>query len=126
MRLIGQIEGGYGQPGRMPRTAMPCSQSDDTDWPLSPAETAVDVTLLCGNAKDWPDRTLVVERQRNAGRTPTSSAIMTQQWRLVGHRKLFDIQKDPGQQKNVGAKHPKVVERLLKDSDAYWARVTPG
>ena len=83
------------------------------------------VPLFKGNAADWPDRTLVVEKQRSVERTPSNSAIMSQRWRLVGHNKLYEIGKDPGQNNNVASAHPEVVEKLLADFDKHWERVTP-
>ncbi|MEX0321554.1 MAG: arylsulfatase [Puniceicoccaceae bacterium] len=81
--------------------------------------------LLRGDKSAWPDRTIIVERQRSEERNPKGSAIMTQRWRLVGHGKLHDIQKDPGQENDVSKEHPEVVKRLMADFDKYWKRVTP-
>ncbi|MFI3248513.1 MAG: arylsulfatase [Rikenellaceae bacterium] len=81
--------------------------------------------LLEGDSSDWEDRTLFVETQRKVERTPETSAIMTQQWRLVNHTKLYDILVDPAQKRDVTAEHPEVVKSLLADFEQYWQRVTP-
>jgi hypothetical protein len=39
--------------------------------------------------------------------------------------KLFDLQKDPGQKKDVAAQHPDVIARLSADYDAWWKSVQP-
>ncbi|TWT80760.1 Arylsulfatase [Planctomycetes bacterium CA13] len=83
------------------------------------------VPLVRGDTGNWPARTLVVEKQRQVEYNRVYNAIMTQQWRLLGHNKLYDIQKDPGQKTNVAKDHLEVVERLIKDFDHYWERVTP-
>lgn len=38
--------------------------------------------------------------------------VMTQQWRLVEKRELYDIQKNPGQAHNLAAAHRKAVAQL--------------
>ncbi|RMG02844.1 MAG: sulfatase [Planctomycetota bacterium] len=81
--------------------------------------------LLRGTQRKWPDRCLVVERQRRYERTPEASAVMTQRWRLVGLKKLYDIENDPAQQVDVAAEHPDVVARLKEAFARYWERVTP-
>lgn len=83
------------------------------------------VPLLKDKGKNWPDRTLVVEKQRSVEPNPSNSAIMTQQWRLVGHSKLFDIQKDPGQKHDIADQHPDVVSELLERFGKHWERVSP-
>ncbi|OYV04500.1 MAG: sulfatase [Verrucomicrobiales bacterium VVV1] len=74
-----------------------------------------------------PERTLFVEVQRTFKPEKWQGAVaMTSRWRLVGNTQLFDIQQDPGQQKNVIADHADVVEKMRKDFEVYWSRVTPG
>ncbi|WP_345075940.1 arylsulfatase [Flavivirga amylovorans] len=82
------------------------------------------VPLFKDNVASWPDRTIVVEKQREVERNPSNSAIMTQKWRLVGHNKLFDIDNDPGQKNNVFKDHPEVVKKLMADFDKHWQKVT--
>jgi hypothetical protein len=49
---------------------------------------------------------------------------MTERWRLVGGRELYDIQSDPGQKEDVAARHPDVVERLRGAYEAWWRDVS--
>ena len=51
---------------------------------------------------------------------------MTQRWRLVNNKELYDMANDPGQETNVMSDHPDVVARIRKAADEYWARVSPG
>ena len=45
---------------------------------------------------------------------------MTDQWRLVNGKELYDIVADPGQQKNVAEQHAGVVAELTKEYEAWW------
>ncbi|GAB6166073.1 arylsulfatase [Thermostilla marina] len=81
--------------------------------------------LFRNEQREWPDRVIVVERQRRYERTSEASAVMTQRWRLVGLKKLYDMQNDPAQQNDVAAEHPDVVARLKAAFSRYWDRVTP-
>ena len=79
------------------------------------------VPLLTGEGKGWPDRTLIVHSQRiEHPQKWRKSAVMTERWRLVNGKQLFDIQADPGQKKDVAAAHPDVVAKLRKAYDAWW------
>jgi len=82
--------------------------------------------LLTGEGKGWPDRTLFVHSQRiEHPQKWRKSAVMTQRWRLVNGKQLFDVAADPGQKKDVAADHPEVVERLRKAYDGWWESLKP-
>ena len=51
---------------------------------------------------------------------------MTNQWRLVDNKELYDIQKDPGQKNNVINQYPEVVKSIQQEHKKYWAKVSPG
>ena len=55
------------------------------------------------------------------------SVVMTERWRLVhsGEERLFDIQADPTQSKNIAAKHPEVVSKLRALYNPFWQQVSP-
>jgi len=83
--------------------------------------------LLTGKAAKWPDRTLFVQyRQSHKPPEKYKAAVLSQRWRLVGDKQLYDIQADPGQQNNVADKHPDVVEQLHKAYEKWWAEVSKG
>ena len=74
----------------------------------------------------WPDRILVTDSQRV--RDPIKwrkSAVMTDQWRLVNGKELFEINADPGQKTNLAKQHPAVVSRLAKFYEAWWQELVP-
>lgn len=79
--------------------------------------------LLLNQPKGYPaDRTLIVQcpRGRIASKWANAS-VKTDRWRLVDGKKLFDIQADPRQHKNVAGDHPKVLDALRKSYETYWS-----
>ncbi len=81
--------------------------------------------LLLGKPADWSDRTLFVQyRQSTDPPVKGQAAVMTERWRLVSGKALFDINADPGQVKDVAAEHPQVVERLTGEYDRWWEGVS--
>jgi len=69
----------------------------------------------------WPDRTLFVHSQRiDHPRKWRRCAVMTDRWRLVNGKQLFDMRADPGQKKDVANEHPDVVRRLRAAYEAWW------
>ncbi len=79
-----------------------------------------------GDHQGWPDRIIMTDSQY--GGPPkkwVTTAVLSERWRLVGGRELYDIDADPGQKKNVYAEHPEVVRRLSSYYDALWAEIEP-
>jgi hypothetical protein len=82
---------------------------------------------LLRNTKEagtWPDRILVTDSQRVE--TPVKwrkSAVMTDRWRLVNGRELYDMQSDPGQQRDIAKKRPGTVARLTHAYEGWWRSV---
>ena len=75
---------------------------------------------------DWPQRTMITDSQRV--RDPIKwrkSATMTDRWRLINGKELYDIKADPAQENNIAKKHPDVVKKLIADYDAWWADISP-
>jgi arylsulfatase A-like enzyme len=81
---------------------------------------------LSGEGPPVPGRTLFVHVQRSF--LPPKwkdSAIMTQRWRLIDGRSLYDIGADPGQRNDLAAKHPEVVEDLRDRYEQWWTSLGP-
>ena len=78
-----------------------------------------------GKKVDWPDRELFVEVNRE-DQPPKwkRNVVLTDRWRLVEDRELYDIQADPGQKKNVIKKYPEVAKRLHDAYEARWPKLT--
>jgi len=82
--------------------------------------------LLRNPQAAWPERTIVTDSQRV--RDPIKwrkCSAMTERWRLINGKELYDIQADPGQKNNVAEDHPEVVKTLRADYDAWWADISP-
>ena len=82
--------------------------------------------LLKDSNADWAARTMVAEKQ-NVVSKPVKwrcCSVMTDRWRLVNGRELYDIHADPGQKRNVAAKNPAVVRKLRNDYDKWWNSVS--
>ncbi len=79
--------------------------------------------LWKGTTDTLPDRMLVVQY----GQRPTKwdCAVMWRKWRLVKGTELYDIKTDPGQRKDVAARHSEVVQKMRAHYEKYWAGVAP-
>lgn len=83
-------------------------------------------TLIDGTAQDWPDRILVTDSQRVKDPIKwKTSSVMTNRWRLIDGKKLFDIKEDPGQESDIASGHPQVVEKLRGFYEEWWADLLP-
>ena len=89
--------------------------------------------LLDGSGRKWTREHLVEQYLGGAyGRDMPPSAyqhsvVMTERWRLVtaDGEKLFDIQADPSQSKNLAQQHPDIVARLRTLYEPFWEKVSP-
>lgn len=83
--------------------------------------------LFNGSKQKWVDRVLFTDSQRIY--TPAKwrkTAVMSERWRLLDNKLLFDIDADPAQKNNVAAEHPEVVKRLSEAYDKMWKEMEPG
>jgi hypothetical protein len=81
--------------------------------------------LLRGDGQNWGDRILVTDSQRvEHPEKWRRSAVMTDRWRLIGGKELYDIHADPGQQSDVGESRPEVVRELRGAYERWWADVS--
>lgn len=53
------------------------------------------------------------------------SSVVWNSWRLVGEDELYDLTRDPGQQKNVAAEHAEVFRRMKEFYETWWKGVAP-
>ncbi len=88
------------------------------------------VPLLENPEAGWPDRELFFHCGRwtpgkREGAKYAKCAVRTERWRLVNHKELYDVTKDPGQRNDVAKSFPEVVARLGKSYDAWWESVQP-
>jgi len=74
----------------------------------------------------WQDRFLVTDSQRV--RDPIKwkqTAVMSQRWRLINGKELYDMQSDPGQQRNVADQHPDEFNKMVDFYDRWWQELEP-
>jgi arylsulfatase A-like enzyme len=82
--------------------------------------------LLRGESGDWPERVIVTDSQRIEQPVKwKDSATMTDRWRLVNGRELYDVGADPEQRRDLAAEHPDVVAELRDHYEAWWDLVSP-
>jgi arylsulfatase len=83
--------------------------------------------LLTGRVERLPDRVLVIQFSRMNAPEPKKgdACVLWKRWRLVADRELYDLDRDPAQQKDVSAQHPDVVARLRGHYERWWAGVAP-
>ena len=81
--------------------------------------------LLFTDGKDWPDRPLVVESQRVVDPIKwRKSSVMTDRWRLVNGKELYDLKADPKQETDLASSNVDVVKRLRAEYDRFWNDVS--
>jgi arylsulfatase A-like enzyme len=75
--------------------------------------------------QSWPERTLVVENQRVIDPVKwRNTAVMTDRWRLIDNKELYDMEADPGQARNVISEHPEVAAKMSDFYDVWWNDVS--
>jgi arylsulfatase A-like enzyme len=83
------------------------------------------VPLLENPKAIWPDRVIITDGNRQQQPVKWHEcSTMTDRWRLVDGKELYDIKADPGQQSDIAARHPEVVERLRAEYDTWWDSVS--
>ncbi|MCH6257716.1 arylsulfatase [Puniceicoccaceae bacterium K14] len=81
--------------------------------------------LLYTDAEEWPDRALIVENQRVIDPIKwRRHSVMTNNWRLVDGRELYNMQDDPKQTIDVAGKHPEIFNQLRTEYEKFWADVS--
>jgi arylsulfatase A-like enzyme len=81
---------------------------------------------LTGKEDTRPERTQILQiRQSTEPPDQWTNAVLTQRWRLVYGKELYDIATDPSQQNDVAEQHPDVVARLRSEHETWWSEVTP-
>ncbi|QDT99608.1 arylsulfatase [Gimesia aquarii] len=84
------------------------------------------VPILNGSKDELRKRTLLVHSQRiESPEKWRKSSVMSERWRLVNEKELYDIQADPGQSKNVAADYPGVVKYLTAEYEKWWSSLAP-
>ena len=75
---------------------------------------------------DWPERYVISDSQRV--RDPIKwrgSAVMSERYRLIKGKELYDIKADPGQKNDIAEVNPEVVAKMRQFYDEWWAELEP-
>jgi arylsulfatase A-like enzyme len=82
--------------------------------------------LFKGDSSNVSDRTLIVDTQREElPEKWKNSSVMTQKWRLIRGRELYDMERDPSQRRNVAQYYPRIVRELREEYETWWAGLEP-
>lgn len=82
--------------------------------------------LMSDTPEPMPDRIQFLQyRQHTDPPEKWTNAVMTKQWRLVSGTELYDIKADPGQEHDIAAERPDVVERLRNAHEEWWLEIEP-
>ncbi len=74
----------------------------------------------------WSDRFMVTDSQRV--RDPIKwkdSAVMSEEFRLIKGEQLYQINTDPGQEKDVAKEFPEQVGKMRAFYESWWADIEP-
>lgn len=75
---------------------------------------------------DWKDRFIITDSQRVVDpKKWRKSAVMSQQYRLINGKELYDIKADPGQEKNIAKDNPEQVQKMRDFYEKWWAELEP-
>jgi hypothetical protein len=81
--------------------------------------------LIYDQGGKWPDRVIVTDSQRVEDPIKwRKSAVMTDRWRLVNGKELYDMKVDPSQKTDISEKHPDVTKNLIAEYEKWWASVS--
>ncbi len=81
--------------------------------------------LIKNHESIWEERVMVTDSQRNAYPSKwRKSAVMTNRWRLVNGKELYDMNNDREQRINIADNHPDVVNYLRDEYNKWWGMVT--
>ncbi|MFW6271055.1 MAG: sulfatase/phosphatase domain-containing protein, partial [Bacillota bacterium] len=81
--------------------------------------------LIRGEKKELPERKVFVQyRQSSNPPQKWDNAVMTQRWRLINGKELYDIQEDSGQKNDVSDKYPEVVKDLRQAHEDWWEEIS--
>ncbi|MBS1824544.1 MAG: sulfatase-like hydrolase/transferase [Acidobacteria bacterium] len=81
--------------------------------------------LLAGERAEWKPRTLFFQWHRGDRPEPhRNSAAHDGRWKLVNGKELYDLQSDPGEQKDLAVAQPDIAKRLRGEYDAWFADVS--
>jgi len=80
---------------------------------------------LLVRVQQWAPRMLFVQSHRIERPQPwRQSAVMTEQYRLIDGRELYDLKQDPGQLENIAPANPQLVDQLRFHYEQWYQDVS--
>lgn len=75
--------------------------------------------------RDWPERTLFFQWHRGDEPKPyTNCAVLTQKFKLINGKELYDLDNNPGEEKDVAETHSDIAATLRERYDAWLKDVS--
>jgi len=84
------------------------------------------VSVLERPMADHGSRMFVVQYGNYPKTQQYDGCVVWDAWRLVGKDELYNLDEDPGQERNIAKEYPDVVEQMKTYYDAWWTGVAPG
>ena len=107
----------------LPTLAELCGLRREGALPLDGSSFAA---ALRGDGPAPEGRALLVHSQRvEHPKKWRKSAVMTERWRLVNGKELYDVELDRGQRTDVASEHPQVVSALREAYEDWWSSLEP-
>ncbi len=89
--------------------------------PVKPLDGKSFKTLLVDENPTWENRILYMDTQRQQNLIKYRNfVVMDERWRLINGDKLYDIDVDLAQKKNVIDQYPEVAARLMVGYERWW------
>jgi hypothetical protein len=73
----------------------------------------------------WSERTLFFQGNQGIPELYNQCAVLTQRYKLVNGKELYDLAADAGEQHDIAAKHPETVSNLRREYEAWFANLAP-
>jgi len=81
--------------------------------------------ILQAPSSSWKSRVLITDTQRKEFLEKWKDAsIMTDNYRLIRGKELYNHQEDPGQTINIAEQYPEIVAELRNEYEIWWDRVS--
>ncbi len=80
--------------------------------------------LIRGEVDSLAERAIVIQLQPDQPLKWNQTAVIRGSWRLL-EDELYDVSRDPGQERDIAGEHRQVVAALRQDYDAWWAEMQP-
>ena len=81
--------------------------------------------MVLGAKVEWIDRTLFFQWHRgDEPKAYDNAAVRQARFKLVNGKELYELQTDPGEEKDVAAEHPQVVKELREKYERWFDDVT--